>query len=151
MFTSDKDDWGTPPELYAAFDREFGFTLDACAMPWNAKHPVYFTPEDDALKQDWSGHVVWCNPPYGKGIERWMRKAYEESLKGATVVVLTFSRTDTRWWHDWVEGKATPRFLKGRVRFLRPDGVKGTAPAPSVALIYRPRSTDVRSEQHRAA
>lgn len=75
------------------------------------------------------------NPPYGKEIAKWMKKAYEESLKGATVVCLTFARTDTKWWHDYAMKAAEIRFIKGRVRF---EGADSSAPFPSVVIVFRP-------------
>jgi phage N-6-adenine-methyltransferase len=134
-FMSDRMDWETPADLFELLHREFRFTLDVCALPHNAKLPRYFTPELDGLAQDWGQDVCWCNPPYGDDIGLWIRKAYEASLQGATVVCLTYARTDTQWFHDWAYGKAEIRFIKGRVRFV---GAKHGAPAPSILLVYRP-------------
>ncbi len=78
---------------------------------------------------------MFCNPPYGKDIAKWCKKAYEESQKPDTVVVLlVHSRTDTRWFHDWVYGKAELRFVKGRLKF---GGSKNSAPFPSMVAIFR--------------
>lgn len=134
LFLSDRQDWATPPAMFAGWDAEFGFTLDVCALPHNTKCPRYFTPEVDGLAQDWGREVCWCNPPYDD-IGAWIRKAYEASLTGATVVCLVYARTDTEWFHDWVYGKAELRFLRGRIRFV---GAKNSAPAPSMLVIYRP-------------
>lgn len=81
MFSSSTDMWATPPELYAALDEELGFTLDACAVPENAKCPDYYTPEQDGLAQPWPGRV-WCNPPYGGDVWRWVKKASETAAGG---------------------------------------------------------------------
>lgn len=81
MFSSSTDMWATPPELYAALDAEFNFTLDACAVPENAKCPDYYTPEQDGLTQPWPGRV-WCNPPYGRDVWRWVKKASETAAGG---------------------------------------------------------------------
>lgn len=78
------------------------------------------------------------NPPYGREIGLWMRKAYEESLKGCIVVCLVPSRTDTAWWHDYVQGKAEVRFVRGRLKF---GNAKNSAPFPSAVVIYRPPPT----------
>lgn len=64
MRSPDFDEWGTPAGLYAALDQEFGFTVDACAAPWNAKHERFWSRDDSALKHSWRGERVWCNPPY---------------------------------------------------------------------------------------
>lgn len=100
MFSSKTDLWATPQSFFDDLDSEFGFELDVCALPSNAKCERYFTPADDGLSQTWSG-VCWMNPPYGKEIGLWMRKAYLSSRQGATVVCLVPARTDTRWWHDY--------------------------------------------------
>lgn len=81
MFSSATDLWATPQWLFDDFNAEFGFTLDACALPSNAKCAKYFTPEVDGLAQDWAGEVVWCNPPYGREIGKWVKKCAEEAKK----------------------------------------------------------------------
>lgn len=138
-FKSDKQDWETPPWLFNELDCEFSFTLDVCASPHNAKCARYFTVEDNGLVQDWGTEVCWCNPPYGRdrdiGPYAWARKCYLASLNGATVVMLTYARTDTDWFHHWVYGKAELRFLHKRVRFV---GAPTGAPAPSMIAVFRP-------------
>jgi phage N-6-adenine-methyltransferase len=133
LFSSKKLDWETPLELFEALDREFGFDLDVCATADNAKCARYYTPEQDGLKQRWEG-VCWMNPPYGRDIGKWIRKAYEESLRGATVVCLVPSRTDTSWWHDYCL-KGEIRYIRGRLRF---SGARVNAPFPSAIVIFRP-------------
>jgi phage N-6-adenine-methyltransferase len=138
IFQSTTAEWGTPRELFDRLNHEFGFDVDVCALPENAKVDRFFTPDDDGLAQEWRG-VCWCNPPYGRGVGVWLRKAYQSALRGATVVVLIPARTDTRWWHEWVEGKATVRFLQGRLRFEggAKYSVREAAPFPSAILVYR--------------
>lgn len=92
------------------------------------------TVEDDGLIQDWSNDVVFMNPPYGRGIKHWIKKAYEEHMKGATVVCLIPARTDTTYWHDYIFGKASDiRFLRGRLKF---GDSKNSAPFPSAVIVY---------------
>lgn len=134
MFSSARSDWATPQDLFGELDREFHFTLDACATPENAKCPAFFSPEQDALKQPWSG-TVFMNPPYGREISTWVRKAYHEAKKGAKVVCLLPARTDTAWWHEHVMKAADIRFLRGRVKF---GGSKNGAPFPSAVVVFRP-------------
>ena len=135
MYSSAKDDWETPRDLYDLLDREFHFDLDACASQGNAKCARYYTDDDDALIQNWGG-AVFMNPPYGRQIGKWIRKAYEESQLNATVVVcLIPSRTDTAWWHDYVM-RGDIRFLRGRLRF---SDSAGSAPFPSAVVIFRRR------------
>lgn len=136
MFSSKKMDWATPKDLFKRLDDRFHFTLDVCASDWNAKCPKYFSEQVNGLAQDWSGEVCFMNPPYGREISTWMKKAYLESLKGTKIVCLTFVRSDTRWWWDWVQGKAKVEFIKGRVKFEQQDGQKGSATFPSCLIIY---------------
>jgi phage N-6-adenine-methyltransferase len=130
MFSSDYDAWETPQEFFDKLDKEFHFTLDVCATDDNHKCDVYFTKEDDGLSQEWSG-VCWMNPPYGKEIRHWIKKASEADC---TVVCLLPARTDTSYWHDYVIPKASEiRFVRGRLKF---SGA-GPAPFPSAVVIYK--------------
>lgn len=113
MFSSKTDLWATPQRFFDDLDREFGFTCDVCAVPENAKCENFFSPLQDGLKQEWTG-VCWCNPPYGKEIGKWVKKAQESTC---TVVALLPARTDTKWFHDYVLNKAEIRFVKGRLKF----------------------------------
>ena len=137
LYSSRSEEWATPPAFFAQLHAEFGFTLDPCATKHNAKCPTFFTKAENGLDQDWGQHIVFCNPPYGRTIGEWARKCYEASLAGATVVLLAHARTDTRFFHDWVYGKAELRFVRGRLKFG--DG-KQSAPFPSMVAIYRPQS-----------
>jgi len=139
LFSSNKDDWETPQWLFDQLNTEFQFTLDVCATPSNAKCQRYFSPEQDGLFQSWAGETCWCNPPYGREVWKWVRKArHESSYYGATVVVLLPARTDVRWFHDYVYGKAEIRFLRGRLKF---GGAKNSAPFPSMIAVFRPKVT----------
>ena len=133
MFTSSSDDWETPQEFFDAIDEVFHFRLDVCATRANAKCERYFTKAEDGLLQTWRG-VCWMNPPYGREISRWVKKAYESALNPGTVVVcLLPARTDTRWWHDYVIAHArSVEFIKGRLRFSG----KGSAPFPSALVVF---------------
>lgn len=134
MFSSKTDLWTTPRSVFDELDKEFNFTLDTAANDSNAKCSKYFTALDDGLRQDWSNNIVFCNPPYGKQLKDWVRKAYEESLKPNTLVVLLIpARTDTKYFHDFILGKASIRFIKGRLKF---GDSKNAAPFPSMIIIY---------------
>lgn len=100
-FSSQTDLWATPQLFFNRWNEVYRFELDVCALPSNAKCTRYFTPEDDGLTQRWTG-VCWMNPPYGREIGHWVKKAYGSAQDGATVVCLLPSRTDTRWWHSYV-------------------------------------------------
>lgn len=126
--------WATPWDFFQKLDAEFGFTLDVCALPENAKCKRYFTPKVDGLKQDWRG-VCWMNPPYGREIGKWVAKALESARNGSTVVCLLPARTDTAWWHNYVMQASEIRFVKGRLRFV---GAESSAPFPSAVVVFRP-------------
>lgn len=135
-FSSKRDDWETPPELFKELDEEFHFVLDVCATKKNAKCGAYYNRRDNGLKQNWMwshGTSVFCNPPYGREIGRWVQKAYEESQKGVTVVCLLPARTDTRWFHEYCQ-KGEIRFIKGRIKFV---GAKHSAPFPSMIVVFK--------------
>jgi phage N-6-adenine-methyltransferase len=130
-FSSQTDLWATPPDLFEAVNAVFGFELDVCATPDSAKCERFYSPQEDGLKQEWSG-ICWMNPPYGREIGRWMKKAYEAGEAGATVVCLVPARTDTRWWHDYAS-RGVVLFLKGRLRF---GGAISSAPFPSALVVF---------------
>lgn len=115
MFSSKTDQWATPQEFYDQLNDEFHFTLDPCADESNHKCDKYYTKEQDGLSQDWSGERVFCNPPYGRAIGDWVKKCAECACDIA--VMLIPARTDTRWFHQYIYGKAEVRFIKGRLKF----------------------------------
>jgi site-specific DNA-methyltransferase (adenine-specific) len=133
MWSSKTEEWETPQNIFDALDREFHFTLDPCATHENHKCDNYFTKEDDGLAQPWAGHSVFMNPPYGREITKWIRKAWLSSKKPDTkVVCLLPARTDTRWFHKYcVDGEIW--FIKGRLKF---GGSKTSAPFPSMVVIF---------------
>lgn len=125
LFSSATDDWATPPDLYQQLNKEFDFNFDPC--PLNS--------EIDGLTIDW-GSSVFVNPPYSN-IKNFLIKAHAELNKESkTIVFLVPSRTDTRWFHDYVYGKAELRFIKGRLKF---GGAKNSAPFPSMICIFKGR------------
>lgn len=131
-------DWATPPELFAELEAEFHFTLDPCCSAATAKCARYFTEAEDGLAQDWAGERVFMNPPYGREIYAWTRKARESAKVGTLVVGLLPASTDLAWWHDDILAVgAEVRFLRGRVRFHTPAGW-ANACQPSVVVVWRP-------------
>lgn len=132
-FSSNTDMWSTPQDFFNKLNQEFNFELDVCATHENAKCDRYFTKEQDGLTQEWTG-VIWMNPPYGREIKKWMKKAFESSLSGATVVCLIPARTDTQWWHNYVTRANDIRFVKGWLKF---GNSKNAAPFPSAIVIFR--------------
>ena len=133
-FSSTTDLHATPQDFFDKLNVEFGFGLDVCATPENAKCPRYYTKADDGLAQDWGTGAVWINPPYGREIGAWMRKANEAAKSGATVVCLVPARTDTKWWHEYVIQHEV-RFVRGRLKF---GDAKNCAPFPSAVVVIRP-------------
>lgn len=115
-FESKTTEWETPDTIFKPLDNEFHFTLDVCANESNKKCNNYFSKNDDSLKQIWKG-ICWMNPPYGNQLKRWVKKAYEESLKGTVVVCLLPVRTNTVYWHNYVLNIAEIRFIKGYPKF----------------------------------
>ena len=133
-FSSKSNEWNTPDDLYNTLDNEFNFTLDPCTNGLNNKCNKFYTEKENGLIQDWSKDIVFMNPPYGRQISQWIEKAYNESLKGAKVVCLIPSRTDTKYWHDFIFNKASEiRFIKGRLKF---GNSKNSAPFPSAIIVY---------------
>lgn len=124
-------EWSTPQDLWESLHDEFHFTVDVAATDENTKLLRYYTEATDGLAQDWTGEIVWCNPPYGKVIADWVKKASESK---ATTVMLIPSRTDTRWFHDYVYHKAELRFIKGRLKF---GGHANAAPFPNMIVVFR--------------
>lgn len=142
-FSSRAHDWETPPEFFAALHDEFCFTLDAAASHENAKLPRYFTPEEDGLNRSWSGERVWCNPPYGREISRWIEKAAASDAELS--VLLIPARTDTQAWHRHIFGRAEVRFVEGRVNFVSNHNnkpVRSRAPFPAAVVIFRKGKSD---------
>lgn len=152
-FSSTTDEWSTPQWLFDELNAEFKFDLDVCATPENAKCAKYYTkdlasPISDipgGCGQIWKadGSSVWCNPPYGREIWRWVYMCsqfpHEHELmlerRGVAVMLLP-ARTDTKWFHQWIykNEDAEIRFLKGRLKF---GGAKNSAPFPSCIVIFR--------------
>lgn len=133
LFSSDRMDWATPQDLFDALNREFHFTLDPCADETNHKCDLYYTETDDGLSKDWGDHVVFCNPPYGRQISRWVMHC--ATHRGIAVMLIP-ARTDTAWFHDFIYRKrgVEVRFIKGRLKF---GGSTNSAPFPSMVVVFR--------------
>jgi phage N-6-adenine-methyltransferase len=136
--TSKTIEWGTPQDLFDQLNEEFGpFTIDLCASAKNAKCRVYYTKEDDGLEQSWICSAAWLNPPYGRDLALWVRRAALDRA-AAVIVALLPARTDTKWFHEYVLPKADViRFLPGRVYFENPNHERDRAPFPSMVVVWR--------------
>ncbi|MGG1518457.1 DNA N-6-adenine-methyltransferase [Paenibacillus oryzisoli] len=134
LFSSKTDMWATPQDFFDRLNDEFDFELDVCALPSNTKCKKFYTPSMDGLKQDWAKDAksIWMNPPYGRTVQEWIKKAYDTSLEGATVVCLLPVRPDTKYWHEYCM-KGEIRFVKGRLKF---GNAKNVAPFGSAVVIF---------------
>lgn len=130
-------EWATPPEVFNPLHAEFGFTVDVCASAANKKLPLYFSEAQDGLSKPWAPNVCWMNPPYGREIYAWTRKARDEARLGATVVGLLPASCDLSWWHEDVVGHAEVRYIRGRVRFLTGGPYRASGFFASVICIWR--------------
>lgn len=159
FFSSETDQWATPLDFFKKVDAVFRFETDVCADAKNAKCEKFFDAEANGLKQIWTG-VCWMNPPYGSpesicgpnckkkscqsrgyhnavykpGIEDWVKKDYESSLAGATVVCLVPARTCSAWWQDYIV-KGEIMLIRGRLKF---GNSENSAPFPSALVVFRP-------------
>lgn len=135
-FSSKTDLWATPQDYFDKCVEEFGiFDLDPAANSQNAKAKNYFTLEDDGLIQEWKADLVWLNPPYGRMLSKFVKKALHEYDRGNSkkIVMLLPARTDTRWfWSFYERPDVEVRFIKGRLKF---GGSKNSAPFPSCLVV----------------
>ena len=122
-FSSQRLDWRTPEGVIQELEKEFGKMFDPC--PPN--------PQFNGLEIDWGG-ANFVNPPYGREITKWCEKAFKEWKKGKTIIMLIASRTDTKWWHDYIMKATEIRFIKGRLKF---DNSKNSAPFPSAIVVFK--------------
>lgn len=141
LLSTGKDDWETPLEFFEKLDGEFRFTLDPCCTEKTAKCKKFYTEKENGLLQDWSGEIVFCNPPYSAKLQdEFIKKCYEEGKKAnTTVVALLPARTDTRRFHQYIWRKAEVRFIQGRLKFV---GAKDPAPFPSMVVIWKGEEDD---------
>ena len=144
-YSSESNEWYTPKWLYDRLDKEYNFTLDPCATKESAKCDKYYTIEDDGLEQSWANETAFVNPPYGNAIKYWVEKAYRESLRGAVVVMLIPSRTETQYWHDYIMKYAHKvMFFNKRIKFERLNEETNSAPFPSALVVFdnsKPKNT----------
>jgi len=130
-FSSKSNEWATPQDFFDKLNEEFHFTLDPCATKENAKCAKFYSETDNGLAQSWDNEIVFCNPPYGRQIKHWVKKASE--AVGGVVVLLIPARTDTSYFHDYIYDKSEIRFIRGRLKF---GGHQNPAPFPSMVVIY---------------
>jgi len=137
MMSSKKMDWQTPQAFFDKLNQEFNFTLDPATNGTNALCSKFFTEAQDALAQSWQGETCYVNPPYGRVLKNWIRKAYEESKDpNTTVVMLIPARTDTKYWHEYVMQASEIRFVQGRLKFGGGQ-TDDPAPFPSAVVVFK--------------
>ena len=136
--TSNKDDWETPQSLFDKLNAIYNFTLDTAASDSNAKYEHYYTIKEDGLKQKLSGRV-FCNPPYGRSIKEWIKKASDEAKNCEVIVMLMPARTDTIYFHDYIYRKqnVSVEFLRGRLKFEDKGVAKHPCPFPSMIVVIK--------------
>jgi site-specific DNA-methyltransferase (adenine-specific) len=138
-FSSKTDDWATPQALFDSIDQQYHFDLDPAASQANHKTPQWYglDHEDesrrDGLMAEWEGLRVWLNPPYGRTIGQWVKKAADHHAQGNLVVLLLPARTDTKWFHDYIIDKDV-QFLRGRLKF---GAAINSAPFPSMIVVMK--------------
>ena len=136
--TNDHERWQTPPEIFNPLMAEFAFDLDAAADDVTTRVPRHLV---DALDpREWPGSVVWMNPPYGRKLDPFVRRAADEADKGKTVVALIPFRCRAAWWHESIIGRASEvRCVRKRIKFIRPDGSRGksTGSCDSCIVVWR--------------
>lgn len=132
LFSNNSNEWSTPQYIYDQLNKEFNFNLDPCATKENAKCERYYTESDNGLTKNWDNFNVFCNPPYGRKIRLWVKKASESM--GGVVVLLIPARTDTKYFHDYIYNKAEIRFIRGRLKF---GDSKNSAPFPSMIVVFK--------------
>lgn len=144
LFSSEDQTWGTPPELYNDLNELHGpFKLDAATNKYNSlETPYYYTEKENGLLQNWM-NPTYVNPPYGRKLGEWIKKAYVESVLGNKVVMLIPARTDTKWFHQYIYNrpKVEVMFLKGRLKMWDYNTNKPhphSAPFPSMVVVFRP-------------
>ena len=135
MFSSATGNWATPQDFFDKLSWRFGpFDLDPCASTHNTKCANFFTKAENGLEKDWEGFTCFVNPPYGRGIDKWIEKGYNEAMKSETkVVMLIPARTDTKYWHKYVMKASEIHFVKGRLKF---GDSKNSAPFPSAVVVF---------------
>jgi len=113
------DLWMTPPEVLDPLREEYGELFDPCPADWQGA--------PDGLAIDWpTNQVCFVNPPYSQ-IAAWCAKCAEQWRRGCTVILIIPPRTCASYFHNHIVGNAEIRFIRGRVKFLHPDGVNRRA------------------------
>jgi len=146
---SSSTEWSTPEAFFKRLDDEFVFTLDLCATEDNALCGAFVDKEEDCLSVEWDWvaqdpkrYTAWMNPPWGRGVGKFVQRAYEQSKRhGLRVVCLLPANTDTKWWRDWVWRASEVRFVTGRLHFVCSDGRTGPCPTGACVVVFDPEDS----------
>lgn len=136
-YSSNSNEWATPNYVFNKLKTRFNFTLDPCCTKETARCKKFYTIKEDGLIQDWSKDITFCNPPYGRKIGLWVKKAYEESQKGGIVVMLIPARTDTKYFEKYCTKASQIIFISGRIKFVQGNNKPAPAPFPSCIVVFK--------------
>ena len=138
MFSSEHQDWATPPAFMEYLLEVFGWKpdLDAAASKHNTKAPEYIPECYNGLFHKWWGNV-WVNPPFGSALPSWVDKAIIESDRDEveSIFMLVPARTDTKWCHKLMKHASIIYFIKGRFEFKREE-TQGCAMFPNMLVVF---------------
>ena len=136
MFSTGTSYWSTPQYLFDELNKKFNFTIDVCADTTNKKVKKYFDIKSNGLVQSWQNNICWCNPPYGREISTWIKKAKDECSSDCVIVMLLPARVDTKWFHEYIytNDDCKISFIKGRLKF---SGSKNSAQFPSMIVVFK--------------
>lgn len=140
-YSSNSNEWATPDYAFDKLKKRFNFTLDPCCTKETARCKKFFTIKEDGLIQDWSKDISFVNPPYGRKIGLWVKKAYEESQKGGIVVMLIPARTDTKYFEKYCTKASQIIFITGRIKFVQGNNKSKPAPFPSCVVVFDKETT----------
>ena len=153
LLSSKNMNWQTPESFLDLVRQLDVIGLDPATTKSNPTKAVHiYTPDEDGLSQPWTGKgLVYCNPPYGRSLPKWIKKASIEAAKGAEIIMLITARTDTKWFQEWVLSADAVCLWKGRIVFVDPDPNvpeekrKNPATFPSAVVYWGPRPLSFRA------
>ena len=137
LFTPNSNEWYTPQYIIDWVESNFGeIDLDPCASKHTNIGRINYTIEDGGLTKEWKG-VVYVNPPYGRDIKKWVKKAKESRMTANKVIMLIPARTDTSYWHEYIFDYSSIYFIKGRIKFLDEElKERDAATFPSAIIVF---------------